>query len=171
MREEPGWLLQTSWPRNPLFLGWPHRLVQDVSVNFQDKCQSLLCNFVSLYERESVILLKIRAFRMDYPVYFRLQAIFLTCSKSNKRQKLKGKKQIQYGVTFVLCDQTFMFPVPQCNSPPIESQGQASGERQKRPAGQETGHFPKAAGTTHPGRAQCKMKMRVPCSISTGNVS
>ena len=120
MREEPGRLSQTSWPRNPLFLGWPHRLAQDVSVNFQDKCQSLLCNFVSLYEGESVILLKIRAFRMDYPVYFRLQAIFLTCSKSNKRQKLKGKKQIQYGVRFVLCDQTFI--CFQCHSASLHLQ-------------------------------------------------
>ena len=72
VREEPGWLLQTSWPKNPLLLQLATKSAQDVSVNFQDKCYSLFCNFVSQYEWESVILLKVRAFRMGYSVYLRL---------------------------------------------------------------------------------------------------
>ena len=49
VREELGWLLQTSWPRNPLLLQLARKSAQDVSVNFQDKCYSLFCNFISLY--------------------------------------------------------------------------------------------------------------------------
>lgn len=36
-------------------------------------CYSLFCNFVSLYERTSVLLLTVISLRMAYPVYFRLQ--------------------------------------------------------------------------------------------------
>ena len=39
---------------------------------------------------------------MGYLVYFRLQAAFLTCSKSNGIQRLKCKEQIQFGVRFAL---------------------------------------------------------------------
>ena len=71
----------------------------------QDRCYSLFCKFLSLYEWKSVIPLKVRALGMGYPVYFRLWATFLTCSKSSRIQRLKEKKQIQYGVRFVLlCD-------------------------------------------------------------------
>ena len=78
----------------------------NVPVNLQqDKCYSLFCNFFSLHEWKSVIPLKVRAWRMGSPVYFRLWATFLTCSKSSRIQRLKEKKQIQYGVRFVLlCD-------------------------------------------------------------------
>ena len=43
-----------------------------------------------------------RALRWGSPVYFRLQATFLTCSKSYRIQTLKFKEQIQYGVRFLL---------------------------------------------------------------------
>ena len=65
---------------------------------------SLFCNFC-LYEWKSVIPLTVRALRMGYPVCFGLLATFSTGSKSNSLQRLKYKKQIQYGVGFVLpCD-------------------------------------------------------------------
>ena len=52
---------------------YPGRSGHDVPVNLQhDKCYFLFCNLVSLYEWESVILLKVRALRMGYPVYFKL---------------------------------------------------------------------------------------------------
>ena len=45
----------------------------NVPINLQqEKSDSLFCNFLSLYEWESVIPLKVRALRMGYPVYFRL---------------------------------------------------------------------------------------------------
>ena len=53
----------------------PDRSSHDVPVNLQhDKCYFLYCRkfLVSLYEWESVILLKVRALRMGYPVYFKL---------------------------------------------------------------------------------------------------
>ena len=68
---------------------YPHRSGRRVPMNFpQDKC---LCSstFEPLYEWKSVIPLKVRAFRMDFPIYFRLQATFLTCSKSKRKQRLK----------------------------------------------------------------------------------
>ena len=43
----------------------------NVPVNFHpDKCYSLFCNFLSLYEWASVIPLKVRALRMGCPVHF-----------------------------------------------------------------------------------------------------
>ena len=61
-----------------------------VPINLQqDKCYSLFWNFLSLYEWKSVTPLEIRPWRMNYPIYFRLQATFLTCSKSNRIQRLK----------------------------------------------------------------------------------
>ena len=46
-----GWLLQTSWCRNPLSCSWPCRSVHHVPINLQqDKCDSLFCNFLSLYQ-------------------------------------------------------------------------------------------------------------------------
>ena len=51
-----------------LFVGSGH----DVPVNLQDTCYSLFCNFLSLYEWTSLIPIKIRALRMDYPAYFML---------------------------------------------------------------------------------------------------
>ena len=76
----------------------------DVSLNLQQsKCYSLFCNILSVHEWGKVVLpLKVRALRMGCPVYFRLQATFLTCIKSNRIQRLKYKKQIQHGVRFVL---------------------------------------------------------------------
>ena len=51
----------------------PGRSGHNVPVDLQqDKCYSLFCNFLSLYDWESVILLKARGLRMGYPVYFRL---------------------------------------------------------------------------------------------------
>ena len=44
---------------------------------------------LSLCEWKSVIPLKVRVLRMDSPVYFRLQAIFLTCRQSSRIQRLK----------------------------------------------------------------------------------
>ena len=55
---------------------------------------SLFCNFLSLHEWESIIPLKVRALRMGCAVYFRLQATFLTGSKSNRIQRLKQKKHL-----------------------------------------------------------------------------
>ena len=50
-----------------------HIALHNVPVNLQqDKCYSLFCNFLSLYEWKSIIPLKVRALRMGYPVYFRL---------------------------------------------------------------------------------------------------
>ena len=54
----------------------PHRSGQDVPINLQkDKC-SLFCNFLSLGEWKIVTPLKIRALRVGYHVYFRLEAAF-----------------------------------------------------------------------------------------------
>ena len=51
----------------------PCRSGHDVPVNLQqDKCYSLFCNFISPREWKSIILLKVRALRLGYPVYFRL---------------------------------------------------------------------------------------------------
>ena len=51
----------------------PCRTGHDAPVTLQgDKCYSLFCNFLSLYDWESVIPLKVRALRIGYPVYFRL---------------------------------------------------------------------------------------------------
>ena len=51
----------------------PHRSGHNVPVNLQqDKCYSLFCNFLPLYEWKSVIPLKVRGLRMGYPIYFRL---------------------------------------------------------------------------------------------------
>ena len=45
----------------------------NVPVNLQqDKCYSLFCSFLSLYEWKSAIPLKVRALRMGCPAYFRL---------------------------------------------------------------------------------------------------
>ena len=51
----------------------PSRSGHSVPINLQqDKCYSLFCNFLSLYEWKRVIPLKVKALRMAYPVYFRL---------------------------------------------------------------------------------------------------
>ena len=42
----------------------------------------MFCNFVSLYERTSVILLTVTSLRMAYPVFFRLKQKFSTVSKT-----------------------------------------------------------------------------------------
>ena len=48
-------------------------LSQGVPLNIQkDKWYSLLCNFLSLYEWKSVVLLKVRTLRMGCPIYSRL---------------------------------------------------------------------------------------------------
>ena len=48
-----------------------HRSGQDVPVNVQqDKCYFLFCNFLSLYEWRSVILLKVRALRKGLSCIF-----------------------------------------------------------------------------------------------------
>ena len=82
----------------------PHRSGHRGPINLQqDKCYSLFCNFLSLYEWKRS--LKVIALRMGYPVYFRLQATFfwlLTYSKNSRIQRLKNEKQIQYRVRFVL---------------------------------------------------------------------
>ena len=44
----------------------------------QDKGYSLFCNFLSVYECESVRPLKVRALRMGYFIYCRLLATFLS---------------------------------------------------------------------------------------------
>ena len=38
----------------------------------KDRCFSVFCNFLSLYERKSVVPLNVRALRMGYSLYFRL---------------------------------------------------------------------------------------------------
>ena len=90
VREGCGLLLQISWFWNPLFLQPSTQVRSHIPVNLQqDKCYSLFCNFLSLYEWKSVIPLKVRALRVGYPVYFRLYATFLHGSKSNGKQRLK----------------------------------------------------------------------------------
>ena len=86
---------------------WTHRSGHDVLVNLQqNKCYSLFCNFLSLYDGggRSVIPLKLRALRIGYSVYFRLLAISsykrYSASKTRHRQqrtKVQGK-----GVRFAL---------------------------------------------------------------------
>jgi len=50
-----------SGSRNPLFLQCPHRSSHNVPVNLQQhKYYSLFCNFLSLYEGESVILIPLK---------------------------------------------------------------------------------------------------------------
>ena len=72
----------------------PCRSGHDVPVNLQwDKCYFLFCNFLSLYEWESVILLKVRTLGLGFPVYFKLQATFLTHQKQLKA-KVKETDQI-----------------------------------------------------------------------------
>ena len=61
--------------------GSPWMSPHDLPINLQwDKCYSLFCNifffFKSLCELKSVIPLKVRALRMDHPVYFRLHTTF-----------------------------------------------------------------------------------------------
>ena len=73
VKEGHGWLLQTSWCRNPLFYCCPRRSGHDAPINLhQEKCCSLFSNFLSLYELKSVIPLKVRVLRMGCPVCFRL---------------------------------------------------------------------------------------------------
>ena len=56
----------------------PQMSCRHVPVNLQqNNCYFLFCNFLSLYEWRSVILFKIRASRMGYCVYFRLEATSL----------------------------------------------------------------------------------------------
>ena len=50
----------------------PGRSGHNVPINLQDKCYSLFCNFLSLYEGKIVTCLKVTAVGMGYPVYFRL---------------------------------------------------------------------------------------------------
>ena len=47
-----------------------------------------------------------KGFWMGSSVYFRLEASFFTCSKSNRIQSLKYKKWVQYGVSFILLFQS-----------------------------------------------------------------
>ena len=64
-----------TWYKHPLFLYLSVHvgLFTTVPVNLQqDKCYSLFCNFLSLYEWKNVTLLKVRALRMGYHIYFRL---------------------------------------------------------------------------------------------------
>ena len=44
---------------------------------------------LSVYGWKSVIPLKVRALRMSYPAYFRLEATFLTQREGNRIQRLK----------------------------------------------------------------------------------
>lgn len=72
-----GWLLQNIWCWDALFSHLSTRSGHHVPLKLQqDKCYSLLCNFLFPYEWKSVIPLKVTALKMGYPVYFRLQATF-----------------------------------------------------------------------------------------------
>ena len=54
-----------------------HRFDHNVPINLQqDKCYSLFCNFLSLYEWENATSLKVRDLRICYPVYFRLERTY-----------------------------------------------------------------------------------------------
>ena len=56
----------------------PHSSGHNIPINLQqDKCSSLFCNFLSLCEWKSVVLLKVRALRMGSPVYFRRSILFM----------------------------------------------------------------------------------------------
>ena len=72
LREGHGWLLQTSWCRNPLFFQLPHRSRSRCSCELS--ARQMLCPVLQLfiYEGKSVMLLKTRGLRMGCPVYFRL---------------------------------------------------------------------------------------------------
>ena len=57
----------------------PWRSVHNVPINSQqDNCYFLFCKFLSPYKWKNVIPLKVRALRMGYPVYFRLEATSFT---------------------------------------------------------------------------------------------
>ena len=72
----------------------PPRSGQDVPANLQrDTCYSLFCALLSLYERKLVTPLMIRALRMGYSVYFRLQATFLSYKKDTKAVECKGGRK------------------------------------------------------------------------------
>ena len=62
----------------------------NIPVNLQqDKCYSLFCRFLSLFEWKNIIPLKIRTLRMFFPVYFHAIGNILNFRKSNRIQSLK----------------------------------------------------------------------------------
>ena len=71
--EGMGVALHTSWCRNPFFLQ-PTLCItgQGVPVGLQQNCYCLFSNFLSLYDRDSVILWTFRTLTMEYCVFFRL---------------------------------------------------------------------------------------------------
>ena len=84
---------------------------RNVPINFQqNKCYSLFCNFLSLYEWKRVIALKLRALEWLACMFQALGNSFLTkgtesarLSTGNKAHRLELKEQNQYGSRFVLC--------------------------------------------------------------------
>ena len=65
-----------------------------------------------LCEWKTVITLKVTAFRKGYPVtYLRLQAAFLTCSKSNRIQRLSKRYNMESHLffSFTECPQFCLF--------------------------------------------------------------
>ena len=46
------------------------------------------CSLLNLYVMEKCYTLKVRTLKMGYSLYFRLSAAFLTCSKSDRIQRL-----------------------------------------------------------------------------------
>lgn len=63
----------------PFVLAAVHMDVVISSTNLQqEKCYSPFCNFFSRYEWKGVMPLKVRALRIDSPVYFRLEATFFS---------------------------------------------------------------------------------------------
>ena len=62
----------------------------DASINLQqEKCYSLFCDFLSLYELKSVIPLKVRALRMGSPVCFGLISNILNLKQKKQNTKVK----------------------------------------------------------------------------------
>ena len=82
----------------------------NVPINFQkNKCYCLCCNFLSLYEWKSVIVLKARALEWTARMFQAIGNSFLTkgtesagLSTGNRAQRLELKEQNQYGSRFVL---------------------------------------------------------------------
>ena len=55
----------------------------------QDKCYSLFCHFLTLFEWKNIIPLKTRTLRMFFPVYFHAIGNILNFRKSNSIQSVK----------------------------------------------------------------------------------
>ena len=87
-------LLQTSWSQNPVFPAVAQEGMVTVFLETSKETNIILCSTTFyVYANESVIHLKVRALRMGYLVYFRLQAMFFCkrCRASTAKQRKQHK--------------------------------------------------------------------------------